>query len=50
MGEAAQRMEGKDPQRGYGEQQAALEALEQFQQQMQQSQRGRAARAGCRCR
>ncbi|HZI14559.1 MAG TPA: DUF4175 family protein [Myxococcus sp.] len=40
MGEAAQRMQGKDPGRGYGEQQAALEALRQFQRQMQQSQRG----------
>jgi hypothetical protein len=33
-------MQGKDPGRGYGEQQAALEALRQFQKQMQQSQRG----------
>ncbi|QSQ12828.1 DUF4175 family protein [Myxococcus landrumensis] len=41
MGEAAQRMQGKDPGRGYGEQQAALEGLRQFQQQMQQGQKGR---------
>lgn len=41
MGEAAQRMQGKDPGRGYGEQQAALEGLRQFQQQMKESQRGR---------
>ncbi len=38
MGEAAQRMEGKDANRGYGEQQAALEGLKQFQQQMKESQ------------
>ena len=50
MGEAAQRMQGKDPGRGYGEQQAALEGLQQFQQQMQQSQQGRGKGAGCRCR
>ena len=41
MGEAAQRMEGKDPGRGYGQQQAALDGLKRFQQQMQQSQQGR---------
>ncbi|QRN98701.1 DUF4175 family protein [Archangium violaceum] len=41
MGEAAQRMQGKDANRGYGEQQAALEGLKQFQQQMKESQRGR---------
>ncbi|HZI03555.1 MAG TPA: DUF4175 family protein, partial [Archangium sp.] len=38
MGEAAQRMQGKDANRGYGEQQAALEGLKQFQQQMKESQ------------
>jgi myosin heavy subunit len=41
MGEAAERMQGKDPGRGYGEQQAAMEGLRRFQQQMQQSQQGR---------
>ncbi|PTL81380.1 DUF4175 family protein [Vitiosangium sp. GDMCC 1.1324] len=41
MGEAAQRMQGKDANRGYGEQQAALEGIKQFQQQMKESQRGR---------
>jgi hypothetical protein len=40
MGEAAQRMQGKDASRGYGEQQAALEGLRQFQQQMKESQQG----------
>ena len=37
-------MEGKDPGRGYGEQQGALEGLEQLQQQMQQSQAAAARR------
>jgi hypothetical protein len=41
MGEATERMQGRDPGRGYGEQQAALEGLRQFQQQMRESQRGR---------
>jgi hypothetical protein len=41
MGEAAQRMQGKDPGKGYGEQQAAMEGLRQFQQQMKESQRGK---------
>ncbi len=41
MGEASQRMQGQDPGRGYGEQQAALEGLKQFEQQMRESQRGR---------
>lgn len=36
MGEAEQRLQGRDPGRGYGEQKAALEGLEQLQQQMQQ--------------
>ncbi|MGA9523461.1 MAG: DUF4175 family protein, partial [Myxococcaceae bacterium] len=36
MGDAAQRMQGRDPARGYGEQQAALQQLQQFQQQMQE--------------
>lgn len=40
MAGAAERLEGKDPQRGYGEQKAALDSLEQLQQSMQQSQRG----------
>jgi len=41
MGDAAQRMAGQDPQRGYGEQQAAMEGLKQFQQAMKESQRGK---------
>jgi len=40
MAGASERLEGKDPQRGYGEQKAALDSLEQLQQSMQQSQRG----------
>ncbi len=36
MGEASRKMQGRDPARGHGEQQAALEGLQQFQQQMQQ--------------
>ncbi len=36
MGEASRRMQGRDPARGYGEQQAALQQLQQFQQQMQE--------------
>lgn len=46
MGEAAQRMGERDPGRGYGEQQAALEGLRQFQQQMRESQQGRGGRRG----
>jgi len=34
-------MAGQDPQRGYGEQQAAMEGLKQFQQAMKESQRGK---------
>lgn len=41
MGDAAQRMEAKDPSRGYGEQRSALEQLQQFQKQMQQSRQGK---------
>ncbi|HTS81380.1 MAG TPA: DUF4175 family protein [Myxococcaceae bacterium] len=40
MAGATERLEGKDPQRGYGEQKSALDSLEQLQQAMQQSQRG----------
>ncbi|WP_225408405.1 DUF4175 family protein [Stigmatella hybrida] len=40
MGEAAQRMQGQDPGRGYGEQQAALDGLRRFQKQMRESQQG----------
>jgi hypothetical protein len=40
MAGATERLEGKDPQRGYGEQKAALDSLEQLQQSMEQSQRG----------
>ncbi len=39
MANARERLEGRDPGRGYGEQKAALDGLEQLQQQMQQSQR-----------
>jgi hypothetical protein len=46
MGEATQRMQGKDASRGYGEQQAALEGLRQFQQQMKESQQGRGKGGG----
>jgi hypothetical protein len=38
MGEASKRMEGKDPNRGYNEQKAALEQLQRFQQQMREAQ------------
>lgn len=38
MGEASQRIEGKDPGRGYSEQKAALEQLNKFQQQMREAQ------------
>jgi len=41
MGEATERMQGHDPGRGYGEQQAAMEGMRRFQQQMRESQRGR---------
>jgi hypothetical protein len=40
MGEAAQRMGGQDPGRGYGQQQMALEGLKRFQKQMKESQQG----------
>jgi len=40
MAGATERLEGKDPQRGYGEQKAALDSLEQLQETMKQSQRG----------
>ncbi len=38
MGEASQRLESKDPNRGYNEQKAALEELQKFQQQMKEAQ------------
>lgn len=38
MGEASQRIEAKDPGRGYSEQKAALEQLQRFQQQMKEAQ------------
>jgi hypothetical protein len=40
MDDAARRMEGRDPSRGYGEQRAALEQLDQIQKAMRQSQGG----------
>jgi hypothetical protein len=39
MGEASQRLESKDPNRGYNEQKAALEELHKFQQQMRDAQK-----------
>jgi hypothetical protein len=36
MGQAAERIEGHDPGRGYAQQQAAMDGLQQLQQQMQQ--------------
>jgi len=38
MGQAAQRMDQRDPSRGYGEQRAAVEQLEQFERQMSSGQ------------
>ncbi len=38
MGEASQRLESRDPNRGYNEQKAALEELQKFQQQMKEAQ------------
>ena len=40
MSSATERLEGRDPGRGYGEQKSALDGLEQLQQQMQDAQRG----------
>ena len=40
MSSATERLEGRDPGRGYGEQRSALDGLEQLQQQMQDAQRG----------
>ena len=40
MASASERLEARDPARGYGEQKAALDGLEQLEQQLQQSQRG----------
>jgi Domain of unknown function (DUF4175) len=40
MSSASERLEGRDPGRGYGDQKSALDGLEQLQQQMQDSQRG----------
>jgi Domain of unknown function (DUF4175) len=40
MSSASERLEGKDPGRGYGDQKSALDGLEQLQQQLQDSQRG----------
>jgi hypothetical protein len=46
MGEASQRLESKDPNRGYNEQKAALEELQKFQQQMREAQsKGRGSRS-----
>jgi len=38
MGEASQRLESRDPNRGYNEQKAALEELQKFQQRMKEAQ------------
>ena len=40
MAGASERLDARDPARGYGEQKAALDGLEQLEQQLQQSQRG----------
>ena len=40
MSSATERLEGRDPGRGYGDQKSALDGLEQLQQQMQEAQRG----------
>lgn len=40
MSSATERLEGRDPGRGYGDQRSALDGLEQLQQQLQDSQRG----------
>jgi hypothetical protein len=40
MSSATERLEGRDPGRGYGDQKSALDGLEQLQQQMQDAQRG----------
>lgn len=40
MAGATERLEGRDPSRGYGEQKAALDSLQQLQETLQQSQRG----------
>jgi hypothetical protein len=39
MSSATERLEGRDPGRGYGEQKSALDGLEQLQQRMQEAQR-----------
>ncbi len=39
MASARDRLEGRDPSRGYGDQKSALDGLEQLQQQLQQAQR-----------
>jgi hypothetical protein len=38
MGEAVNRLEGKDPGRGYGEQRAALEQLDRFREELEKQQ------------
>jgi hypothetical protein len=40
MASASERLAGRDPGRGYGDQKSALDGLEQLEQQLQQSQRG----------
>jgi hypothetical protein len=40
MSSATERLEGRDPGRGYGDQKSALDGLERLQQQMQDSQKG----------
>ncbi len=44
MGSAAQKVEGRDPARGYGDQKAALEQLSQLEKQMRQGNQGKGKR------
>jgi hypothetical protein len=46
MGKAAQRLQGRDPQRGFGNQESALESLKQIQQGMEQSGQGKRNKHG----
>ncbi len=46
MSSATERLQGRDPGRGYGDQKSALDGLEQLQQQMQEAQRGGGGRGG----
>lgn len=46
MGQATQKMDGKDPGRAYNEQRAALDQLSQFQQQLQKQQQQQGGKRG----